>query len=109
MGFWDDWDDFGEGLWKAEKFLIKAAAGVALGTAIAATGGAAVPLGAAALAEGYCIKKATEECDNDAVKEIGEIVGDSFMGGGADGAIGGPVSKAANKCLGIKACKSCGK
>ena len=85
-----DWDEVGETIWKVEKFIIKAAAATAVTVGVVATGGAAAPLvGGLVIAEGICIKKATEGCDNEVVKEVGEIVGDSLIDGGAGGVIGG--------------------
>ena len=62
-----------------------------IGTAIVATGPFAIPLGAAVAVEGYCIKKATEESDNEIVRGVGGFVGDTVMGGGIGGTAGGII------------------
>ncbi|CAG8595477.1 2920_t:CDS:2 [Diversispora eburnea] len=96
MGFW-------EGVWEVEKFIFKAAGAAAVGTAIVATGGAALPLatlGATVVAEGYCIKKVGETSGNEVAKEICEVIGGSLMGGGGDTIIGGHVSKATKQPYG---------
>jgi hypothetical protein len=105
MGFFNDWNDFGEGLWKAEKGLLKAAGGFAIGAVIVSTGGAALPLGVAVAAEGYCIKKATEKSDNEFLREFGDIVGESLIGGGSGAAVEG-VAKGLKI---VKVCKTCKK
>ncbi|CAG8679609.1 14118_t:CDS:1 [Racocetra persica] len=83
MGFWDS--SFGEAL----KFGIKwGVSTVAAGTLVAATGGlGAIAIGGAVAGEGYLIKKAAQECDN----EFFEFVGDTILSTGIGTATGGLV------------------
>ncbi|CAG8826070.1 28509_t:CDS:2, partial [Racocetra persica] len=82
------------GVWEVTKFGAKLAGAAAVGTAIVATGGAAVPFDAAVVAEGFCISQAVKSAadeglidENGVVSELGEIVGESLMGGGGDAII----------------------
>jgi len=77
------------------------AGGIVIGGAIAATGPFAIPLGAAVAAEGYFIKKATEQSDNEAVRAIGGFAGDTVMGGGLGG-VSSAVMGAASSSLASK-------
>jgi len=71
MGFW-------KGVWEVTKTVTKAAAvgTIAVGLTAATGGVGAVLIGAGVAAEGYCIKKAAEESDNEFFQKVGDFVKD---------------------------------
>jgi len=81
------------------KFGIKTVGGIGLGAVIAATGPFAIPFGALAVAEGYCLKKAAETSDNEVVREAVGLVGDTVMGGGVSGTASAVVGTASSSLV----------
>jgi hypothetical protein len=78
------------------KVVVKTAVStVATGALVAATGGlGAIAIGGAVATEGYLIKKASEQSDNEAVRAIGGFVGDLAFDTGVGTVTGGAFSTA---------------
>jgi hypothetical protein len=90
---------------------------VAAGALVAATGGVgAIAIGGLVAAEGYCIKKASENSDNEAVRAIGGFVGDlafdtgiGTVTGGAFGTATSSLASQGTKSIGHQAAREIAK